>query len=100
MRKYAFTSFISQAGVTIGLAQIAEASLGPIGGHIKGLVIAVIGINELVGPLMFKLGLARSGEVGKADEAPEEEPHSPTEDTADAEGGSDDDRPPPEPSVV
>jgi len=88
VRKYAFTSFISQAGVTIGLAQIAQAQLGDLGGHLKGLVIAVIGINELVGPLMFKIGLARSGEVGMADlhTAEADEPH----DDGDEEPSADD----------
>ncbi len=68
VRRYAFTSFISQAGVTIGLASIAAATLGAPGVELKALVIAVIGINELIGPLMFKLGLTKAGEVGKADE--------------------------------
>jgi Kef-type K+ transport system membrane component KefB len=67
VRKYAFTSFISQAGVTIGLAAIArEAIGGELGNGIATLVIAVIGINELIGPIAFKLGLTRAGEVGKA----------------------------------
>ena len=71
VRKYAFTSFISQAGVTIGLAAIAKEAIGgELGTGIATLVIAVIGINELIGPVAFKLGLTRAGEVGKGGDEP------------------------------
>ena len=88
VRRYAFTSFISQAGVTIGLASIAAEALGAPGRDLKALVIAVIGINELMGPLMFKLGLSKAGEIGKADED-DEDGHD--EHAADGEGHNDDD---------
>lgn len=88
VRRYAFTSFISQAGVTIGLASIAAASLGPAGKEMKALVIAVIGINELMGPLMFKFGLSKAGEIGKANEADADEPGA----DAHAHAESDDDQ--------
>jgi Kef-type K+ transport system membrane component KefB len=65
VRRYAFTSFISQAGVTIGLAAIARDQLGAPGAGMATLVIAVIGINELIGPVAFKLGLTRAGETGR-----------------------------------
>lgn len=58
--RYAWTSFISQAGVTIGLGTIAAAALGTIGEGIATLIIAVIGINELIGPVAFKIGLSRA----------------------------------------
>jgi len=69
VKRYAFTSFISQAGVTIGLATIAAEALGEVGVGISTLVIAVIGVNELIGPVAFKIGLAR---------AAAEEPHENT----------------------
>lgn len=70
VKKYTFTSLISQAGVAIGLATIAGQSLGPMGTGIATLAIAVVGINELIGPIIFKVGLGRAGEIGKA--APEQ----------------------------
>lgn len=70
LKKTSFSGLISQAGVTIGLATIAAEKLGPVGAGISSLVIAVIGINELVGPVLFKWGLNSAGEVGKADGPP------------------------------
>jgi Kef-type K+ transport system membrane component KefB len=67
LRKTSFTSCISQAGVTIGLATIAAEKLPGVGDGIAALVIAVIGINELIGPVAFKWGLTRAGEIGGAD---------------------------------
>lgn len=65
VQRWAFTSFISQAGVTIGLAAIAREELGAAGAELSTLAIAVIGINELIGPIAFKLGLSRAGEIGR-----------------------------------
>jgi Kef-type K+ transport system membrane component KefB len=65
IRRYGFSAFISQAGVTIGLASIARQQLGEVGAGLSTLLIAVIGINELIGPIAFKLGLVRAGETGR-----------------------------------
>jgi Kef-type K+ transport system membrane component KefB len=67
VRRYAHTSFISQAGVTIGLAAIVHEELGVPGAGIATLAIAVVSINELIGPIAFKIGLSRAGEVRAAD---------------------------------
>ena len=37
--------------------------------ELSTLLLAVIAIHELAGPLLMRLGLARSGEVGAADRA-------------------------------
>lgn len=84
VRKYGWTAFVSQAGVTLGLAAIAREALPrEIGDGIATLLIAVIGINELIGPVLFKFGLSKAGEVGKALEQPGE--HSGDEAPAGAE---------------
>jgi Kef-type K+ transport system membrane component KefB len=58
-----FTSLISQAGVTIGLATIIADRLPGLGKELATLVIAVVGINELIGPVVFSWGLRRAGEL-------------------------------------
>ncbi len=73
VRRFTFTSLISQAGVAIGLATIAAESLEGIGAGVATMAIAVVGINEMIGPIVFKIGLARAGELGQA--ADHEEPH-------------------------
>lgn len=63
VRKYGFTAFISQAGVTIGLATLVADRMPGIGRALATLVIAVVSLNELVGPVVFNVGLRRAGEV-------------------------------------
>ena len=58
-----FTPFISQAGVTIGLATIVADVLPDVGKALATLVIAVVGLNELAGPVIFTLGLKKAGEL-------------------------------------
>lgn len=85
VRRFGFTGFISQAGVTLGLAAIAREQLGEVGAGLSTLLIAVIGINELVGPVAFKIGLTKAGEAGRALETPQDvattAPTSPPADT-------------------
>lgn len=82
VKKYTFTTLVSQAGVSIGLATIAGQSLGPMGAGIATLAIAVVGINEMIGPIICKVGLSRAGELGKAlvDETGEGAEAAPAED--------------------
>src|SRR5690606_21172392 len=69
IRQLTFTSLVSQAGVAIGLATVAGAALGEIGTGIATLAIAVIGTNEIVGPILFQCGAAEAGELGTAEPA-------------------------------
>lgn len=63
VRSLGFTSLISQAGVTIGLATIVADTLPGVGKALATLAIAAVGINELVGPVIFTFGLRRAGEI-------------------------------------
>lgn len=70
VRRYGWTAFVSQAGVTLGLAAVAREALpAHIGEGMVTLLIAVIGINEMIGPVLFKLGLTRAGEAHAASRA-------------------------------
>ena len=40
-----------------------EHSLPTFGPGFRSLVIATVAVNEVVGPVLFKLGLERAGEV-------------------------------------
>ena len=68
VRRLGFTPFISQAGVTIGLASIVADALPGIGKALATLVIAVVGFNELAGPVIFTLGLKKAGELPANDD--------------------------------
>ena len=65
VRRLGFASLFSQAGFALGLAGIIERAFPSFGAGFRALAIATIAINEMVGPVVWKLALDRSGESGK-----------------------------------
>ncbi len=61
----AWMTYVTQAGVSIGLAQLAAKQFPEIGVHLNTVVLAIIAINQIVGPVTFKMALHRVGETGK-----------------------------------
>jgi Kef-type K+ transport system membrane component KefB len=53
----AWMTYITQAGVAIGLAQLAEKQFPEIGVHINTIVLAIIAVSQIIGPITFKLAL-------------------------------------------
>ena len=66
-RKHLGNTFITQAGVSLGLAKAVEARFPEWGGAVATLAIASISINQLIGPILFKGALGAAGEVGGAE---------------------------------
>ena len=60
---YAWTGLISQAGITLGLASVLATEFPTWGGQVQILLVALIAIDELVGPTVFRIGLAYAGEI-------------------------------------
>lgn len=71
VRKYGYTPFISQAGLSIGLAVIVSEQLPGVGTALATLAISVVALNELFGPVIFRWGLQRAGEVGRKQDSRE-----------------------------
>ena len=65
-RRYLWTGLISQAGITIGFASVVAVEFPGWGPQVQTLLAALVLIHEVVGPLMFRYGLSREGEVGAA----------------------------------
>lgn len=66
--RYGHTSLMAQAGVTLGLIPLmADRLPGTFGVGIASLGIAVVGINQVLGPVFFKWALSRAKELGKGD---------------------------------
>ncbi len=61
----AWMAYLTQAGVSIGLAQLALRELPEIGVHLNTVVLAVIAINQVIGPILFKVALEHVGERGQ-----------------------------------
>jgi len=60
---FGWMGFVSQAGVSILLAAIVGNTFGELGRSLETLIIGAVAINELIGPVMFKLGLSLAGET-------------------------------------
>ena len=61
-----WTGLVSQAGVAIGLATVVAEVYPERGAALRSLFLAVIAVNELIGPILFKRGLAAGGELEPA----------------------------------
>jgi Kef-type K+ transport system membrane component KefB len=61
----AWMAYLTQAGVAIGLAQLAMRKFPAIGTYLTTVVLAVICLNQIVGPIAFKMALHRVGETGR-----------------------------------
>lgn len=63
VRTWGWSSLMSQAGLTLGLSAVIEHSFPTFGPGFRSLVVATVAVNEVAGPVLFKLGLERAGEV-------------------------------------
>jgi Kef-type K+ transport system membrane component KefB len=62
IRRWGWSSLISQAGLTLGLSVVIVRTFPEFGQGFRSLVIATVALNEMVGPILFKYALDRSGE--------------------------------------
>lgn len=68
--RYVWMGLVSQAGVAIGLATIVAEVYPVRGGEMRTLFLAVLAVNQTIGPILFRLALARSGELAAPTGAP------------------------------
>lgn len=64
-RRYTWMGLVSQAGVAIGLATIVAQVYPDRGAEIRTMFLAMIAVNEAMGPVFFRQALARSGELAE-----------------------------------
>lgn len=63
VRRYGWLGFMSQAGITIGLAGLVGERFGEAGVTLETLIIAGVAVHELAGPILLKLGLGLGREL-------------------------------------
>jgi Kef-type K+ transport system membrane component KefB len=68
VRKWGFSSLISQAGLALGVANTITRTFPSIGEGFAAMAIAAVAINEMMGPVLFKFALDRSGESNPEEE--------------------------------
>lgn len=65
LRRWAWSGLISQAGLALGLSVLVAKEFPTIGPQFRALAIATIAINEMIGPVLFKVALDRSKETSR-----------------------------------
>lgn len=65
IRRWGWAGLVSQAGLALGVAVLLTRAFPSFGDGFYTLAVGVVAINEMVGPVLFKLGLDRAGESGK-----------------------------------
>ncbi len=63
VKKYAWTGFVTNAGLTLSMVIVIESTFPEWGSLVKSIGISVIAINQIVGPILFKYGIIKSGEA-------------------------------------
>ncbi|MCJ7629674.1 MAG: hypothetical protein MUO50_14960, partial [Longimicrobiales bacterium] len=62
IRRYAWMGFLAQAGVTLGIANMVRDNFPGWGGPVATIIIAMIAVNQLIGPPAFRWALLKAGE--------------------------------------
>jgi hypothetical protein len=59
-------TLLTQAGVSLGLASEVGATFKGWGRQFQATIISIVLLNQLAGPILFKIALRKVGEAGKA----------------------------------
>jgi len=76
-RRYVWMGLVSQAGVAIGLVTIVAEVYPTRGSEMRTLFLAVLAVNQTLGPIIFRLALSRSGELSPPGGAPSDAASAP-----------------------
>ena len=66
VRKWGWAGLVSQAGLALGVASMIERTFPQLGSGFRALAVATVALNEMLGPVLFKLALDRAGETSHA----------------------------------
>jgi Kef-type K+ transport system membrane component KefB len=62
LRRWGFAGLVSQAGLALGIASRVAGQFPTFGAGFAALAVAVVAMNEVAGPILFKLAIDRAGE--------------------------------------
>lgn len=66
MRRWGWAGLVSQAGLALGISSVVERAFPSFGAGFRAMSIAAVAVNEMVGPVLFKMALDRGGESSTA----------------------------------
>lgn len=61
--RWSWTAFVANAGLALSMLIVVEQSFPAWGSLFKAVMLSAIAINQIAGPIVFKIGLLRSGEA-------------------------------------
>jgi len=73
LRRWGWAGLVSQAGLALGIAGKIQKEHPGYGAGFAAMAVATVAMNELVGPILFKTALDRTGETARHGEAEAEE---------------------------
>ena len=62
-RRYCWLGFVTQAGLSLALIAQFESSFPDWGAGMATVLVAVVAVNQLIGPVAFKMALEKVGEA-------------------------------------
>ena len=74
LRRWAWSGLVSQAGLALGIAGRIQGEFPAFGAAFAAMAVATVALNEMIGPVLFKTALDRSGETASQDEVEEPAP--------------------------
>ena len=63
--RFGWTGLVPQAGLSLALVVVIQKNFPSFGPTAGVLLLSVVGINQLIAPVLFRATLVRSGEAGK-----------------------------------
>lgn len=63
--KFGWTGLVPQAGLSLALVVVIQKNFPTFGQPAAVLLLSVVGVNQIIAPLMLRISLVRAGEVGK-----------------------------------
>jgi Kef-type K+ transport system membrane component KefB len=61
--RYVWMGLVPQAGVAIGLASVVAQAYPHRGGQLQTAFLAIVAINQIIGPILFRTALSQAGEI-------------------------------------
>lgn len=66
LRRWGWAPLVPQAGLSLGIASKIAGEFPAFGPQFGALAVAAVALNEMAGPVLFKIALDRAGETGAA----------------------------------
>jgi Kef-type K+ transport system membrane component KefB len=63
--KYGWMAFLPQAGLSLALVVVIQKNFPTFGVAAGAILLSLVGINQILSPILLRIGIVRAGEAGK-----------------------------------